>query len=318
MKAKVLRLLKANFGEYISGQRMSQMLQVSRTAIWKAVSVLRAEGYVITSLPRRGYCLLALPDLLTPLEIGEDLTTAILGQQIYHAQQIDSTNSWARQLALANAAEGTLVVAESQNGGRGRLGRQWSSPQGGIWLSLILRPQLPVYQVQLMTLLTAVVVVETTKMVAGLAAGIKWPNDVLVNGKKLAGILTEISADMDCLRFLLVGVGINANVALSSLPVEIQQLATSIVAETKEPISRRAWVQHFLKLYEQEYLKVQRDGFADILQRWRQYALTLGQVVAVQSGERTISGKAVDINEQGALLIKTTDGIKTVWAGDVL
>ncbi|NLZ93678.1 MAG: biotin--[acetyl-CoA-carboxylase] ligase [Firmicutes bacterium] len=257
-------------------------------------------------------------DLLTALEISEGLTTHTFGKKIYYNRQVDSTNSWAREMATAGAPEGTLVIAERQSAGRGRLGRQWCSPQGGIWLSIILRPQIPICQVQLMTLLTAVVVQETIRKVADLTAGIKWPNDLLYNGRKLAGILTEMSAEKDCLRFLIVGVGLNANVDTNSLPAEIQQQATSLWLETGKLVSRKTWIQDFLLLLEQEYYKILEEGFTDILQRWRRYTHTLGREVTIHCNKGTIRGKAVDINEQGALLVETPAGLTVCWAGDVV
>lgn len=317
MKGKILRLLKNHKGAYVSGESISQQLQVSRTAIWKYIGSLRDDGYFIESVAGRGYRLQAVPDLLTPLEISDGLQTQKLGQQIQYFQEVNSTNRVAKELAQAGADEGLLVVAEKQDAGRGRLGRTWSSPVGGIWLSLILRPQLPPFKVQGLTLLTAVAAVEATKMLSDLNVGIKWPNDLLVNGKKLAGILTEVSAEMEQLHYVVVGLGLNANVSLSQLPTEIEATATSILAETKQPIKRAEWVQTFLQRFEAAYQQVARHGFTQILERWRTYSVTLGQSIVIHSAGENIAGRAVDINEQGALLVKTENGVETFWAGEV-
>ena len=251
-------------------------------------------------------------------EIREGLLTDILGKNLYYKKQVDSTNTWARELANAGVPEGTLVLAESQSAGRGRQGRQWCSPGGGIWLSLILRPQIPLQQVQMMTLLTAVVLRETIEAVLGLSAEIKWPNDLQYKGKKFAGILTEIAADKDSLRFLLVGVGINANVKIESLPADLHRQATSLCLETGAKVDSKELILQFIQRYEQEYLRAQREGFADILRRWRQYTVTLGREVTIHCNGCSIKGKALDINEQGALLVKTSTGVRICWAGDVI
>ena len=197
MRETVLAVLKESAERYVSGEELSNRLQVSRTAIWKHIGALRDEGYEIESSPRLGYRFVAVPDLLLPLEIGAHLKTQVLGKKIYHWREVDSTNRVARELAAEGEAEGAVMLAESQTVGRGRLGRAWSSPVGGVWLSLLLRPNLVPYKAQLITLMAAVAAVEATQAVAGIQPGIKWPNDLLINGKKVAGILTEVSAEME-------------------------------------------------------------------------------------------------------------------------
>ncbi|HAA37429.1 MAG TPA: biotin--[acetyl-CoA-carboxylase] ligase, partial [Firmicutes bacterium] len=223
----------------------------------------------------------------------------------------------AKELAKSGAAEGLLVIAERQTAGRGRLGRSWSSPSGGIWLSLLLRPPLTPYMVQGLTLLTAVAAVEATASLCGLKVGIKWPNDLLVHGKKMAGILTELSAEGDCLHYAVVGLGLNANVPLAQLPREVEAIATSILAETKQRINRAEWVQLFLHSFETAYLNMLKDGLTEVLERWRRYSVTLGQPVVIQAAGKQIAGRAVDITEQGALVVETEKGRETLWGGEV-
>ncbi|MCR3922644.1 MAG: biotin--[acetyl-CoA-carboxylase] ligase [Firmicutes bacterium] len=317
MEEKVLMLLREKTNMYVSGEEVSRTLQVSRTAIWKYIGRLREKGYTIDSSPRRGYCLRAVPDLLIPFEIRHGLTTELLGRKIYAYATIDSTNRRARELAQDGASDGTIVVAEMQTEGRGRLGREWNSPQGGIWLSLILRPQIQPFKVQSITLLTAVVAAETTELIADVAVGIKWPNDLLLHGKKVAGILTEVSAEMDCVRYLIVGIGLNANVAITSFPESVKDIATSLLVQTGQAVQRTEWVRIFLQRFEQEYNYVVQHGFSAILKRWREYSITLGQDVVVHCAGQRIVGHAVDINEQGALLVETANGIEAFWAGEV-
>lgn len=317
MKATILAGLKAQFGRYVSGEELSKSLQVSRTAVWKHIGGLREDGYKIESLPRLGYRLVSVPDLLLPLEIQDGLTANILGRQIHYRRTVDSTNRLARELADAGAPEGTVVLAEEQQAGRGRLGRSWVSPAGGIWLSLLLWPRLAPHKAQLVTLLAAVAAVEATQQTTGFVPGIKWPNDLLAGGRKLAGILTEVSAEMERVNYLVLGIGINANLVADDFQGELANSATSLLLETGRPISRVAWVQNFLAIFEEIYLEAQEQGFAKVLDCWRRYSVTLGQEVVVSLGGRSVHGTAIDIDEQGALLVETADGLEIFLAGEV-
>ena len=317
MKETVLGILKERSGEYVSGEELSGMLQVSRTAVWKHIGGLREEGYEIESLSRLGYRLVSVPDLLLPLEVQDGLATEVMGKTVHHRREVDSTNRLARELARAGESEGTVVLAEAQTAGRGRLGRSWLSPCGGIWLSILLRPQLPPYKAQLVTLMAAVAAAEATAAVSAVKPGIKWPNDLLVNGKKIAGILTEVSAEMDQLNYIVLGLGVNINIEQEWFEGELQQIATSLLLESGERISRVAWVKAFLQNMDREYAHVQCVGFAEILERWRRYSVTLGRNVDIRLTDSNESGTALDIDEQGALLVRTESGMKTFWAGDV-
>lgn len=317
MRKTVVAVLKKSAGLYISGEELSNRLAVSRTAIWKHIGALREEGYEIESSPRLGYRLVAVPDLLLPMEIGADLKSQLLGKKIYHQREVDSTNRVARELAAAGEAEGAVVLAESQTAGRGRLGRAWSSPAGGVWMSLLLRPNLVPYKAQLITLMAAVAAVEATQAVAGIQLGIKWPNDLMSNGKKVAGILTELSAEMERVNYLVLGLGINVNIAAEDFPADVRGVATSLLAETGSAISRVTWVREFLEIMDREYSRSQGEGFEDVLARWRQYSVTLGCQVEVRLGDRIIFGTALNIDEEGALLVKTELGTEKFLAGEV-
>lgn len=317
MKETVLAGLKEHLGRYVSGEQLSNRLQVSRTAVWKHIGGLREDGYVIESSPRLGYRLVSLPDLLLPLEIKDGLKANIFGKQIYYQRTIDSTNRLARELAAAGEPEGTLILSEEQLSGRGRLGRSWLSPAGGIWFSLIVRPSLPPYKAQLMTLLAVVAAVEATQKTTGLSPGIKWPNDLLLGGRKLAGILTEVSAEMERVNYLVLGIGLNANLAAEHFQGELADSATSLLLETGQLVSRVRWMQNFLTVFEQAYLVAKEQGFASVIACWRRYSVTLGQNVIVNSGGRSVHGTALDIDEQGALLVKTAAGQEAFLAGEV-
>ena len=200
---------------------------LSRAAVWKRVHRLKAQGYVIEGSPRRGYRLLAVPDKLLPEEVLQGLKTRVFTGPVHHFETLDSTNDLAKELAVQGAPEGTVVVAEAQTGGRGRLGREWDSPPGvGLYVSLVLRPMLPPMELPQITLTTAVAVVRAVRRVAGVAPGIKWPNDLLLNGKKLGGILTEMETESDRIRHVVVGLGLNVN--NPGFPPELAATATSL------------------------------------------------------------------------------------------
>jgi BirA family biotin operon repressor/biotin-[acetyl-CoA-carboxylase] ligase len=317
MKQVLLTILKGEKEKYVSGEELSRQLGVSRTAVWKHIGRLRDEGYRIESLPRLGYRLVSVPDLLLPAEIAEGLVTSALGRKIYHYHKLDSTNRLARELCARGEPEGSLVVAEVQDTGRGRLGRSWSSPAGGIWMTLILRPKLASYQLPLITLTAAVAAVEATLKTTGLKPGIKWPNDLLLSGRKLVGILTEVSAETDRVNHCVLGVGVNANIPPERMPSELQGLATSLLAETGKPVDRAAWVRNFLESMETYYLNAASDQFHVVRMRWKEFSETLGREVTVRLGERSVHGMALDIDESGALQVRTPNGVETMMAGEV-
>ncbi|MBS4023868.1 MAG: biotin--[acetyl-CoA-carboxylase] ligase [Dethiobacter sp.] len=317
MKDKLLSMLKNNAGVFVSGEELSRKLNVTRTAVWKHIRSLREKGYEIESSPGRGYKLVAVPDLLLPAEIQDGLVTAVLGKRIYHFAEVDSTNRVARQLAQNGEPEGSVVLAEVQAGGRGRLGREWISPAGGIWLSLLLRPNLAPFQAQLLTLAAAVAAVEATEEACGIRPGIKWPNDLLLGERKLAGILTEVSAEMERVNFLVLGIGVNANIRAVSFPGEVGKTAVSLLEELGSPVDRAAWVKKFIVYMEMYYLEALSAGFGRVLELWRRYSVTLEREVSVHTAGRTVTGTAVDIDDSGALLVRTAMGEEKFLAGEV-
>ena len=236
MKTRILKELK-EAGDYISGQELCEKLQVSRTAVWKHIKALREEGYRIDSVTNKGYKLLDSPDSITAEEIGSDLDTEWLGRNLRYYETIDSTNLEIRRLAEEGAPHGTTAVAEEQTSGKGRRGRSWLGKAGcGIWMSFLLRPQIAVENSSMLTLITALAVEKAVGEETGLQCQIKWPNDIIVNGKKLCGILTELSAQMDELNYVVVGIGINAN--MQEFPDDLRDKATSLRIETGETVKR--------------------------------------------------------------------------------
>lgn len=314
----ILGLLVDGGTDFVSGEALSGKLGLSRTAVWKVVNSLRGYGYRIEAVPSRGYRLLEAPDRLTALEVLPLLETHDLGRTLHTFETVDSTNVVAFRLAVEGAEHGELVLAEQQTQGRGRRGRTWVSPRRlNLYGSFILRPELPPQRAPELTLLAAVAVAESLRA-GGVPADIKWPNDLLVRGRKVAGILTELSADPDRVLFVVLGIGVNLNASREDFPPELADIATSVLLETERPVSRAAFAAGLAKRLE-DWLDVHAaQGFEPIRERWRALSATLGQEVLVTSERRELRGVAVDIDADGALRLRTAEGTEErVLAGDV-
>lgn len=315
MQAQILQFLKESEG-YVSGEEISRRCGMSRAAIWKHMQELRQEGFDVVAVPHLGYKLVASPDKLLPSEIRHGLKTRYLGKKIVYEDAVPSTMDVAFRLGMEGAVEGTLVCAEGQTKGKGRLGRHWNSPKGkGIYMSVILRPSLPPTEAAQLTLLTAVAVCEAIRRVTGVAARIKWPNDILVEDRKLAGILTELSAETDRVRFVVIGIGINVNTSLSVLPLQ----ATSLKEEAQKKIPRVELLQEILVELENWYECLKKLGFAPVVERWKEFSSTLGKRVRLVDPGGEVEGEAVDLDKTGALMIRNDAGlIVSKIAGDVV
>ncbi|MFH0935643.1 MAG: biotin--[acetyl-CoA-carboxylase] ligase [Candidatus Omnitrophota bacterium] len=315
MQEKIIDFLRKKQA-YISGDAMSERLGISRQALWKHIQELKDKGYDIVAVPHLGYRLISSPDRLFAFEINHALRTKFIGGKIHYFEELDSTMNVAMQLGAEGACEGTLVVAESQRKGRGRLSREWFSPKyKGIYASLILRPKILPVQASILTLLAAISICEALKQACGLEARIKWPNDILLQNKKLGGILTELNAEMDRVKFVVIGIGLNVNNDKKSLVPG----ATSLKEHKKEWISRVSLLGQILLEMEENYLVFQKRGAAPIVEKWREHSLTLGKRVKVHCQKDTIEGEAVEIDGDGGLLIRTDSGtMEKVMAGDVV
>jgi len=304
-------------GAPLSGEALAQRLGLSRAAVWKRIHRLRALGYAIEGSPRRGYRLLGLPDKLLPAEILQGLKSHFLRGPIHHFETLPSTNDLAKELGSREAPEGTLVVAESQTKGRGRLGRAWESPPGlGLYVSLLLRPPLPPTEMPQITLAAAVAVVRALRRTTGVVPGIKWPNDLLVDGKKVGGILTEMETESDCIRHLVVGLGLNVN--NPDFPPPLNLIATSLARVAGSSFSRRLILQAWLEEFEDLYRLFLNRDFGVILDEWREYNVTLGGMVTVRQGPREITGLALEVAEDGALLLGQASGeVIRVTSGEI-
>ena len=316
---EVLQILKEHPSAFVSGEKISRRLKLTRTTIWKRIRNLRALGYVIGASTRSGYRLIQSPDLLLPSEINPILRTRWMGNQIHYFNTLDSTNSTAYQLALGGAEEGEVVVAESQGKGRGRLGRQWVSPPFlNLYLSVILRPNIPPHQASLITLMAAVATADAIEKFSGLKPSIKWPNDILIGKRKTAGLLNEIHSETDRIHFVVLGIGVNLNMDEKWLPKEIRTKATSLKKEVGQTVSRKAFVILLLEELERWYEIFLKLGGFPVLKAWRDRAQIQGKKVRVTSLNEVLIGRAVDIDSEGALILKTKDGKeKRIVAGDI-
>jgi len=316
---EILQLLRESPSSFLSGEEISRRLDVSRTAVWKRIEHLRTVGYEIEASTRKGYRLIRSPDLLTPSEVRPFLGTKWMGTTIHHFHLIDSTNSKAYELALNGAEEGEVVIAESQKKGRGRLGRQWLSPLfSNLYLSVILRPEIPPYQASLVTLMAAVATADAIRKFSGLEPLIKWPNDILLKTKKVAGLLNEIHSEMDRIHFMILGIGVNLNMDRKMFSKEIREGATSLKIEMGQSISRKAFLQCLLQELEKWYEIFLKEGALPVLKTWRELAQIKGRPVKVTSFGETLVGVAIDVDPDGALILKTEQGErKRVVAGDV-
>jgi BirA family biotin operon repressor/biotin-[acetyl-CoA-carboxylase] ligase len=317
---KLLSFLKQGRGTWVSGEWLSGELGVSRAAINKYVHQLKNVGYPIETSTKKGYCLGEFPDLLVAEEIREGLDTGVFGVgDIIALDETDSTNLRAKDLAAGGAREGTLVVAGKQTEGRGRKGRSWFSPSGGgVYLSLILRPLLAPSEAPRITLMTGVAAAEALVALTRLDARIKWPNDILVRGKKIAGILTEISTEMDRIDHVVVGVGLNVNIPRESLAEGLRERATSVLIETGESFSRVRLLNGFLKQFERYYTILQDEGFEPIRYRWKELSDIIGQRVSVEMIGNVRTGRVVDIDPDGVLILRDNQGtMQRIASGDV-
>ncbi|GAA0347822.1 bifunctional biotin--[acetyl-CoA-carboxylase] synthetase/biotin operon repressor [Bacillus carboniphilus] len=318
-KQTLLSLFQEKQGTFLSGQAIADNLGCSRTAIWKYIDSLKKDGYEIEAVRNKGYRLVDQPNLVKEYEIQRDLHTKTLGKKVYYHDTVTSTQKIAHELAGQGAQEGTLVIADQQESGRGRMDRQWYSPKGtGVWMSLILRPKLLPTQTPQFTLLTAVAVAQSIEEVTGITPDIKWPNDLLIRGKKCTGILTELQAEADQVRYMIIGIGINVNQDASDFPEELQEIATSLKMVKKQEIPRAKLVQEILRRLEKLYDLYIQLGFEPIKLLWESYSTTIGKTINARTMNRNIVGKAIGLSHDGVLLLEDEEGVQhRIYSADI-
>ncbi|GIP25630.1 bifunctional ligase/repressor BirA [Paenibacillus sp. J23TS9] len=318
-KETLLDLLLANPQEFISGEEISRRLSVSRTAVWKQINKLREAGYEFEAVPHKGYRILRKPERLDTLSLIKAMKTKTMGQKVKIIESTVSTQEEAKLLAEEDAPEGTLVIAEEQTGGKGRMGRKWYSPKGkGIWMSLVLRPKQPMHYMPQLTLMTGVAVCRAVRRTTGVMAGLKWPNDLLVNGRKISGILLESAAEDEYVRYCIAGIGISVNLDPQDYPEALTDVATSLKIEAGEEVDRVALIAAVLEEFEVLYALYQQEGFGPIASLWEALSVTLGKSVTVNTARGAVIGTAEKLDHSGALLIATGEGQHvSIFSGDV-
>lgn len=315
---RVLIFLRKKIGQPVEPKRLVKELKCSPENVVEAISELRSWGYTIKADRNGRYTLTGIPDSYLSAEIAYHLGTKMIGRKIYAYQTVQSTNTIAAQLAAMKAPEGTLVIAEYQTRGRGRLGREWHSPEKvGLYCSLILYPKIHPTQAPGISLMTAVALAETINSYDDIDVKIKWPNDVLISGMKAAGILTELSAELDRVEYVIVGVGVNLNQKRSDFPPELRETATSVRIGTKEKVNRREFLQRFLRNFEKEYFVFRKSGLKEARKSLLRYSALLNQEIKLKMGRKTIIGTVIDIDALGRLVLDTREGIIPFNAGEV-
>ena len=321
-REQILALLRSEAGGFLSGEQLSGQLGLSRTAVWKAVKALRQEGYEIEARTGMGYRLCSAPDVLTEAEIRSFLgTTNTVGSRLLCFDTIDSTNTYARQIALEGAEDGTVVIADSQTAGRGRMGRSFQSPRGkGIYLSVLFRPDLPPERMMSVTALAGLAVCGAVERVCGVRPGLKWPNDPVLGNRKLCGVLTEMALEGETgrVRHLVVGVGINVHHAQEDFQDEVAQIATSLRMELGKPVSRPRLAAALLEELDRMYQALLSGDLTEQLAAYRRDCVNLGKTVQLIGGEERETVTAVDVDEAFGLVVRMADGTeRTVRSGEV-
>lgn len=318
-RKRLIELLSRQGNEYISGQQLSEELSISRSAVWKQMNRLKNDGYGIEAVENKGYRIVQLPEKVSENTIAWGLNTAWLGHHIIHKQTVASTQRLAHEVALNNSPHGTVIIAEEQTEGKGRISRTWHSDKGtGVWMSFILRPAILPYMAPQLTLLTATVLAEVLDELTDVRPQIKWPNDILIQGKKAAGILTEMQAEQDKIVYVIIGIGLNVNQLKTDFPDDIRNKATSLRAETDEKVELNLLIQRFLEQFEKRYTAYVQEGFGRVKSSWENYGFRINETLQITNGNQTWEGVFSGIAEDGALLAEKADGsLEKVYSGEI-
>ncbi len=318
LSQQILDIFRRRNGEIVSGEELSSALRISRTAVWKHIKALKTLGYTIAAVPARGYRLLASPDTLVPAEIAAGLNPRRIGTKITCFNETDSTNNVAFKLAEAGACEGTVVIADAQTRGKGRLGREWASPDGvNLYCSIILRPSITPVAASQLTFLSVVAVARSIERSTSLKPMIKWPNDILINGKKIAGLLNEMSAETEKVNFVVLGIGVNVNMRADQFPSDLRHPASSLFIEGGVPVNRTAFARILFHELDALYDTYLEEGYWAIREEWVARSQMYGRQVKVSCQERVMTGVVKGIDDIGALLLDLDGREERVLSGDV-
>jgi BirA family biotin operon repressor/biotin-[acetyl-CoA-carboxylase] ligase len=318
--AQILTALRAVGPNGVSGADLSHKLGISRAAVWARIDEMRSLGYEIEASPHSGYHLKSVPDVLHADDILSRLGhVKVVGRDVRVFKETTSTNDVIERLARDGAREGAAVFAESQTKGRGRLGRHWISPKGkGLWFSILLRPHLPPHSVTRITIASATAVARAIRKQTGLTPQIKWPNDILFGEKKAVGILTELTAELDTIKYVILGIGVDVNLSADELPASLKPIATSLRIEAGRELSRAALAAEILKQLDYDYRRILSGDFDEVADEWVSHCNTIGRQVSIQLGTETVHGRAEALDSDGALLLRTSHGrLERIMGGDV-
>ena len=315
LRQNILDLLAADPEKYVSGESISQQLNVTRAAVWKQIQVLKKEGFEIVGQTNNGYCLLQTPFSLNEWVLKRALTTTSLGHKIYLEDELESTNVRAKELARQGSVHGQVILARKQTSGRGRLQRPFESPRGGLWMSVVLQPNLSLADASKLTLAASVAIVDAVDQLFSLRLGIKWPNDLMFNGLKIAGILGEVVGEWNAVQTLILGIGINVNFPREQLSPLLN--ATTLSDILKVNVDLNILAATILKHLEKQVISLEGKAFEDLRECWLERAVSLGEEVRILRGDEVIQGVFKGITINGALLLETEDGEKSFSAGEV-
>ena len=318
---KVLSFFQTHDSEYLSGQDLSDVLKISRVAVWKHIKKIQTLGYKIESKQKLGYRLVDDTEKLLPWEITRDLKTENIGKRVYYFEELDSTQNFAQQIAADKKENGTIVIAEKQTSGRGRLDRKWTSPKGGIWFSLIIHPKFDVSSSTLIPILSAVALSKSIKKILGVETEVKWPNDIMLNGKKVAGILVDASVQANNIDYLILGIGINFDIDTKKLEKRLSKTpnfyGVNSLRENNNKTPPKILLKEFLFQFEKNLSSLDKGEKAKIVKEWTKKAAGIGRKITINTSSGKISGISQGIDTDGALKIKTKKKIERVLVGDV-
>ena len=319
---KVLSFFQTHDSEYLSGQDLSDVLKISRVAVWKHIKKIQSLGYKIESKQKLGYRLIDNTEKLLPWEVTHNLKTKLIGKRVYYFEEIDSTQNFAQQIALNKKEDGTIIIAERQTDGRGRLERKWTSPKGGITFSIIIHPKFDVSSSTLVPILSAVALSKSIKSVLGIETEVKWPNDITMNGKKVAGILVDASFQANSIDYLILGVGINFDIDAKKLEKRLSKTPNfygiNSLREENDKTPPKLLLKEFLLQLEKNLLRLDNGKKSQIVKEWTKKAAGIGKKIIINTSDGKVSGISQGIDNDGALKLKTRKGIKRILAGDVV
>ena len=319
---KVLSFFQTHDSEYLSGQDLSDVLKISRVAVWKHIKKIQTLGYKIESKQKLGYRLVNDTEKLLPWEITRDLKTEVIGKRIYYFEEIDSTQNFAQQIASDKKENGTIIIAEKQTTGRGRLNRKCTSPKGGMWFSLIIHPKFDVSSSTLIPILSAVALSKSIKTVLGIKTEVKWPNDITMNGKKVAGMLVDASFQANNIDYLILGIGINFDIDAEKLEKRLSKTpnfyGVNSLRKKDDKTPPKVLLKEFLLQFEKNLSQLDNGEKSKIVKEWTRRAIGIGKKMTINTSNGKISGISQGIDNDGALKIKTKRETKRIFVGDVV